>query len=416
MNKDADAPQTRGTEVDADWYLERKTPPFGLLCTVNVENREVERLTDDSLNVQSFEWSPDGKRLAVAASEDTRWASYIRTDLFVLDRETSKVRTLIKQEGRDDMPVWSPDGKQIAFRSQKGREDWTYYTWLALVPASGGSPTYLTDKFQNGTGGSPRELFWTNDGKEIYFTCFHRMSHQLFRVSADKEDVVKVTPDDSQWYSQFSYSRATKTLAFTVENITQPTDICFSTLSLSGIKKLTDLNPQLREIAHAQVKTISWKSTDDKWDIHGVLVKPPNYRPGKRYPLLLLLYGGPSMVSMEYGLHRQFPVEVLAAEGYLVLAPNTRGRGGYGYAFAHAIGNEKSYGIKPLEDALAGVDELIRREVVDPSRLGIMGHSYGGYLTALAITQTDKFKAASVSEAFAGQSRSRKLRREFLEV
>ncbi|HKZ77310.1 MAG TPA: S9 family peptidase [Pyrinomonadaceae bacterium] len=399
--KRSEGSETQGVEADVEWFNGRGEPSFKLLCGLDLENRSVKRLMNSSLDVRHYDWSPDGSRLVASAIEDagsSAWG-HMRSDLYLIEREGGKTMPLVKQEGIDDRPVWSPDGRWIGFASQRGKEDWIFTTWLAVVPASGGKPKYLTEEFQKGSGGSHWQMFWSGDSQEIFFTSFYHMSQHLFRIPFGGGRVVNVTPEDGRYYSEFSHSEGVKALAFIVQSVTETAEVYVSSPTLTGMKKLMDLNPQLKGVIHAQVETLKWRSCDGRWDIHGVLVKPPDYQPRRKYPLLVLLNGGPSMVQMKYGLNPQFPVEVFASKGYLVLSPNTRGRQGYGYAFAHAIGDEKSYGAKPLDDALSGVDELVKRGIVDHDRIGIMGHSYGGYLTAFAITQTDRFRAASVSEA-----------------
>ena len=191
-------------------------------------------------------------------------------------------------------------------------------------------------------------------------------------------------------------------MAFTVESVTEPPNLFVSALRPFAPVVLSSLNKQLKDVANAKVEVLKWRSKDKKWTVQGVLVKPPDYTPDKRYPLLLLLEGGPSMVRMGYDLSYfgvgYYSPQLFAANGYLVLVPNTRGRSGSGRAFSRAIIKEQSFGPNPFADAMAGVEMLVKKGVADQSHLGIMGGSYGGYLAAYAITQTNMFKAAAIWE------------------
>lgn len=397
--KEKDAQQIRGIGVDVTWNPRRRIPPSpALLYIVEVSTGIILSITDESLNVHTFNWSPDGKRIAFSASDKLSWYTAMKTDMYVVDVETRKVRSLLKQPGPDNNPVWSPDGKWIAFNSQKGKLDWQQRTTIGVLSFSGGKPFYPADDFWQKSGVSPGGLRWSVDSKKIYFRAAYHMTRRLFRVTLNDGKTVQITPDDNQCYSQFSFSRDNKVLAFTMESITEPPDIYMSLLSPFKPRRITQANPQLDNGARSQIEVLKWRSKDGKWDIPGVLIKPPDYQPGKKYPLLIFLQGGPGMVHMRYDLTPQYPIQAFAAKGYLVLAPNTRGRWGYGMPFYNAIRDNKDRGPGPFQDMMAGVDLLIEMGMADPDRLGIMGFSYGGYLTAFAITQTDRFKAASIGE------------------
>jgi dipeptidyl aminopeptidase/acylaminoacyl peptidase len=356
-------------------------------------------LTDARLSIHDFDWSPDGKQLAFAANEGVRWDGYMYTDLHVLDLDSGHDRVLVKQPGRDAGPVWSPDGRWIAFRSQKGRMDWQQDTQLAVVSTAGGEPTYPGDDLKEKAGSSPQGIRWSPDSRDIFLEAPFRMAHHLFRVPRAGGANAQVTLEDGRFYSQFSSSHDGTKTAFTIESATEPPDIYVAGPSLTDARRLTEVNPRLRSVARSAVEVVKWRSRDDKWDIHGVLVKPPDYEPGRRYPLLVHLVGGPQMVRMSYDLGSQYPIQVLASRGYVVLSPNTRGRDGYGLGFDRAIRDHGDYGPGPFLDMMAGVDALVANGIADPDRLGIVGFSYGGYLTAYSITQTARFRAASIGDA-----------------
>src|SRR5439155_18060421 len=167
------------------------------------------------------------------------------------------------------------------------------------------------------------------------------------------------------------------------------------------VTKITDVNPELREFALGELKAINWRSFDGM-EIWGLLLTPPGWTPGQRLPVLVYIHGGPGG-GVTYGLFPQFmhivgqvdpyPTEAMAAAGFAVLFPMPRGGAGYGEAGQRAIVN--AWGEADYRDIIAGVDDLVARGVADPDRLGVMGASYGGYMTNWIVTQTHRFKAAS---------------------
>jgi dipeptidyl aminopeptidase/acylaminoacyl peptidase len=388
----------RGREVDVSWSPRRGDAPAARLCVVPLATRELRCLTDGTSSVHSFDWSPDGRQIAFAASEGAGWEGYMRTDLFLLDLAGGTVRPLVRQDGPDHYPVFSPDGRFVAFNTQKGKIDWQQDTTLGVVAVSGGEPVYPAEDFRERCAGTPRGVHWSADSASIEFEAPCKLTHHLFRVRRTGGPTEQVTPDDERYRSQFSYSADGSAVAFTVESVTEPPEIALVRRPGFAPRILTRLNPQLDGVQRAIVERLSWRSKDDKWDVHGVLVKPPDFAPGRKYPLVLFIEGGPQMVRLQYDLGAQYPIQVFAARGYLVLAPNTRGRYGYSYDFDRAIRDEKSYGIGPLNDALAGVEKLVVGGIADPERLGMMGFSYGSYLTMFGITRTSVFKAASAMD------------------
>ncbi len=401
-----DVQPNMGIEMDTGWRGGAQIPVGSAaparLFIADTKTRVVSSVTDESLNVQTFSWSPDSARIALTASEKSGWLAYFDADLYTIDLDSRRLSTLVKQPGIERSPLWSPDGKWIVFESQAGREDALQLTDLAVVSVSGGSPVYLTEKFTRAMGTSPKVLWWSRDNDWIYFEDTLHMRKGLFRVRRETGEVKRVSPDDWYLYSSFSVARDGVHMAFTRESVSEPPDVFISTISSFKPLRLTELNKQLSNLAPVEVEALRWRSEDQKWTIDGVLIKPPGYEPRKKYPLILFLEGGPQMVWMGYDLSHfgtaYYSPLILATNGFLILAPNTRGRAGSGRDFAHAIVSEKSFGSHPFQDAISGVEFLLQRGVADSHRLGIIGGSYGGYLTAYGITQTDIFKAAAIWE------------------
>jgi dipeptidyl aminopeptidase/acylaminoacyl peptidase len=391
----------RGKVADVYWgvnWTSRTPPPVNKLWLLDIATKKAKPLTGDTLNVETLNWSPDSSRIVLSARDKTSDSSF-QGDIYSLDVKTGKVDSLLKQEGFDSEPIWSPDGKWIAFNSQHGKEDFLYRLWVAVIPAVGGSPVYLTEKFQQETGqmlayGKP---FWSADNSRIYFAGYYHMSNHLFRVPASGGEVEKVSTGDD-YYNDFSFSSDGRRLAFTRETVNAPIDVFISETAKFMPKRVTDLNPQWRSLRLPTVECIQWKSKDGEFDVHGLLVKPPDFKKGTRYPLLVEIQGGPSMVAAKFNHGAFYPILPFALKGYAIFIPNTRGRGGYGDKFLRAIREKGDFHPGPYEDMMAGVEYLSENGIADPDRMGIMGFSYGAGLTAFAVTQTNRFKAASASD------------------
>lgn len=404
------APLMRAIDAGEEWQPIGKHLHVSLmspttLFTLDLENRTVTRLTGDDYGVASFNWSPDGNRLALSLYTDlTRRSSYYTSDIFVLEVMSRQLRPLVQQEGRDDDPLWSPDGREIAFSSQGGQENGRNSKTLALVAADGASlPRYIGRYQLDHWVDANTPVRWSSDRNYIDLLVAYDMARQLLRVRVKDGAVTRLTPRaDRHYFGQqsegISYSADKRQTAFVIQGVGVPPEVAVADADFRAVRQLTDLNPALSQVNVPVVDRVRWRSSDGKWELNGLLLKSSNYMEGRRYPLLTVLLGGPAMVSQTFNPSFNYPLLALAKRGYVIFIPNTRGRPGYGMNFAHAIRDEKSYVLNPLSDALSGIDLLIERGVADPDRLGVMGFSYGGTLTANIITHTDRFKAAIYGE------------------
>jgi dipeptidyl aminopeptidase/acylaminoacyl peptidase len=358
------------------------------------------QLTRGPFTVDAFSWSPDGKTIAYARKPTMGLSDQWRTDLFVVSAEKGESRPLVERPGIDTLPVWSPDGKTVAFVSNDGAHDWLANTFLCVVPAAGGKPRKVSERFDGVILGPDRDvLHGSPDGKRLLFAAEHRAGKHLFEVALETGEVKGLTSGD-RIFDGFSFSRDRTKMACLLEDPATPREVHVADGNGQQPKRLTVTNPQLKDIALGRVEPLRWKSFDGK-TIEGLLIKPVGYEAGKRYPLLTYVHGGPALQFMHgftvYPPGRpqasRYPVHVLAGQGYAVFCPNPRGSAGYGLKFRQA--NVKDWGGGDYRDIMAGVDHLIAQGIADPDRLGIMGWSYGGYMTSWIIGQTDRFKAAS---------------------
>lgn len=300
------------------------------------------------------------------------------------------LRKLVDNEGPDNAPRWSPDGRQIAFSSRDLKNGEIGQQRLMLVGSEGGTPREVAPRFEYQPG-PPK---WSADGRTIYFNAGVRTTSQLFSAPAAGGDAKQIS-NNAGVMGQATFSRDGSVAAFTKSD-TQHADDVYVAKSLPNAEpiKLTDHNPQVRELALGAGEVVRWKGKDGL-EIEGIVIYPPGYQQGKRYPTVALIHGGPAGVWTQ-----SFPSSwgnfghVWAAKGWVAFYPNIRGSSSYGEKFL--LANVRDWGGGDYQDIQTGLDHLIAKGVADPDKLGQAGWSYGGYMTAWTLTQTDRFKAVMV--------------------
>ena len=356
---------------------------------VDLENKQARKITDGNFDVLEFSISPDGKEIVFSSRPTPKVPDYYNSDIFIVPANGGEIKELVVRKGLDRNPVWSPDGKKIAFISNEGG-DWISNTYICTFDLNTKEIKNISKSFDERVG----TFWWDNAGKFIYFEASKRIYRHLFRVSVADGKIDQITPDDA-FYSSFSFDKKFNLISFIKQDPVSPPDVYVSYLQKFKPIKLTEINPQLKEFTLGKTEIIRWKS-EDGMEMEGLLVKPVNYDPNKKYPLLIIVHGGPAGVFSYRFLPRRsaYPIQTFAGLGYAVFMPNPRGSGGYGEKFRRA--NFRDWGGMDYKDIMTGIDYLIEKGIADPDKLGIMGWSYGGYMTSWVITQTDRFKSASV--------------------
>jgi dipeptidyl aminopeptidase/acylaminoacyl peptidase len=362
-----------------------------------VKARQVTR--DATLNVRAFSWSPDSTRIAFSATHNPMLAFSGDEDVYLVElTHDNAVHKIVALDGPDGDPVFSPDGKQIAFSTALAQPYYYYANGhIAVVdvdrvlaqPAKTPADVQdLTAQFDE----DPRMLDWGPDG--IYFDAQQKTSAHLFRLNPKTKEVSRITSPDSFYLDDASFTRDFKTVAIAAEDPTHMAEVFVSPVAKFSPRKLTDLTAQVKDWNLGSAEVVSWKSSDGA-TIEGVLRKPAGYDPAKKYPLLVLIHGGPTGVSDPTlsPADTYYPVQIFLSKGALVLQPNYRGSAGYGAKF-RAL-NVRNLGVGDMWDVMSGVDSLIARGIVDPAKLGSMGWSEGGYISAFLTTHTDRFQAIS---------------------
>jgi len=351
---------------------------------------ETKRLTEgNSFSVGSFAWSPDGTHIAFSAQKDSDIISAFSNDIYVLKVADKSVKKIVDTPGPDTDPKWSPDGKRIAYQTAAGSK-YFYYTngQIAVVPAEGGTPEIVTAAFDEDSN----LLDWGPDG--IYFEAAQKTYSHLFRVNPETRAVEKLDAPDHAVAFGFSFTRDFRHAAYRAAADNEYGEIYAASVAPWQSKKLTAMGDQLKGFTLARREVISWKSADGTM-IEGVLYTPPDFSLKKKYPLLVVIHGGPTGVDQPVVYaDRYYPIERFVAKGALVMRPNYRGSAGYGEKF-RAL-NVRNLGVGDYADVISGVDALIAKGWVDKDRVGAMGWSQGGYISAFITASSDRFKAVSV--------------------
>jgi dipeptidyl aminopeptidase/acylaminoacyl peptidase len=385
-----DAPRAAGPTQPA-------TPEVGVigeqvyeqrLCLVDADSGKLRPLSPADLYVYEYDWAPDGKHLAAIAAPgdgDNNW--YIAR-LIRVAADSGATQTLFQPTMQIAVPRWSPDGRTIAFigglMSDEGANGGDIYT----LPAQGGKPHHLTP----GLKGSASWIAWQPSSQGLLFTE-HTDGHSgIATVDVPGGHATTLWTGAETILAEggtfsLSLSADQKTTALVRHSFERPPEIW--TGPVGAWQQRTHRNAELSP-TWGEAKSLHWKS--DEWQVQGWLLYPRDYDPKQRYPMVVSIHGGPASAKRPSWPGTAFDFSLLSAEGYFVFYPNPRGSFGQGEAFTRA--NVKDFGHGDLRDILAGVDHITRTLPVDANRLGVVGWSYGGYMTMWTVTQTQRFRAA----------------------
>ncbi|HEX5733651.1 MAG TPA: S9 family peptidase [Blastocatellia bacterium] len=350
-----------------------------------------QRTKNKEFSVGNASWSPDSKTIAFSATVNPDLIHGRTADIYLLNLADDSVKKLVAQPGPDNNPQWSPDGKQILFSTAMGNERFfASNSRLAVIPVEGGAIRSLTDTFDE----NPGFVTWNNDG--IYFSGLQKTASHLFRLDPQTARVTRITAQDNLMAGGFSLTRDGQRMAFSASSPVSLNEIFISDVKSFAPRALTNMTEQAKQFTLGTRELISWKSQDGA-TIEGVLIKPADFDPSKKYALLCIIHGGPTGIDRPALLApdaRYYPSDIWAARGALILKVNYRGSAGYGENFRRL--NIRNLGVGDAWDVLSGVDHLIAKGWVDPKKVGCMGWSQGGYISAFLTTSSDRFAAISV--------------------
>lgn len=359
---------------------------YAELWTIPLDSRKETRITKEPLLLGDFAPSPDGRRVAYTWRPDATRNGQYKSEIAVVDVATSERQELTHNQAPESNLMWSPDGQSIVFEAPDQTRWELAEGKLWIVPASGGTAKIISGRYSGAIG----RAVWSRDGQRIVFGGTKNGRAGIYELNVASGDVRAITPAGDRMVGLDSVTPDLTIAAGITSSPTAPPDVSITTLSSGDVTTLTKVNPSVGSLQLATFRVMTWTSRDGT-KIEGLLWLPADYKPGTKLPLLLSVHGGPAGVWTPSfrGINH-----VYAGLGWAVLEPNVRGSSSYGDTLLR--GNMKDIGGGDYQDLMTGVDKLIADGIVDPQQLAIRGWSYGGILGGWTITQTPRFKAASL--------------------
>ena len=411
LMKDPDSKEEEKSKKEkTDVILVDKNFKYNHLYTTSVVpdkagHRKIKQLTSGTFHVNGFDWSPDGSTIAFSyAPNPTINDGGLESDISTIPSDSGRITSIVKRPGVDESPLYSPDGKWIAFQSSGGQPERVGLSDVYKVAATGGDLVEL----QKTPDRSANIMAWAQDGTYLFVSENYKTSQVLLALPSSNN--IKTLKGDYLAYSDsklpiitslkgvgnaFSISQSGNRMSYTFEDVNTPEEVFTAGLKGENNKKVSSVNADFNPPALGKTELISWKSKDGMV-IEGLLTYPVGFEKGKKYPIVLQIHGGPAGVfSQSYtGAPGIYMTQYFAQKGFIVLRPNPRGSSGYGKDFRYA--NIRDWGFGDYQDLMTGVDHVLAMGIADSDKQFVMGWSYGGYMTSWVVTQTDRFKAASM--------------------
>ena len=364
---------------DTGWFDDKRSH----IWVVNAVDGSDKQLTSgDDWNDGDPQWSPDGTRIAFVSDRTGKeYEDSDNRDIWVIPAAGGDLLRISDHPFDDAQPRWSPDGRRIAFTGQNSKRE---HPRLYTAPASGGASEPAAENLDL----IPAELSWPSP-RELRFQTGTKGQLHLFKVDLDSRKAAPLTSGE-RGIRSFDINPKAGLMVYLADDFRHLADLYATALDGKDERQLTHLNLKLwSDLDLASVERVPYKSTDG-WQIDGFIVKPIDFQPGRKYPLILSVHGGP---AGQYGTDWYHEFQVYAAKGWGVFFANPRGSTGYGEKFERGIvGN---WGGMDYQDIMAGLDAAIKQNSwIDTDRLGVTGGSYGGFMTNWIVGHTSRFKAA----------------------
>jgi dipeptidyl aminopeptidase/acylaminoacyl peptidase len=328
--------------------------------------------------------SPDSAEVSFAMNTDEVPAAGTNNDLFVVPIQGGMAHKITSNAGADNSPSYSPDGRYLAYRSQ-ARAGYESDRWrLYVLERASGKLTMPTDAIDR----SVNSFTWSPDSRRLFFTVTDR-GHQAIQFVAVEGGVARVAVTGNNTLDDMQFTADGKTIVFTRESGDSPAEICKAMSSGGAAVALTHLNDDLLNQYQLTSLEDFWVAGADNTQVQSFLVKPPNFNPAQKYPVLLLVHGGPQGDWGQSWTYR-WNAQVFAGAGYVVVMPNPRGSIGYGQKFTDEINQD--WGGKPFDDLMAVSDYVAKLPYADADRMAAAGGSYGGYMIDWMLGHTNRFK------------------------
>jgi dipeptidyl aminopeptidase/acylaminoacyl peptidase len=377
------APTTTGV-IDTAIHNQR-------IAVLDVASGQLRQVSRENLHIYDYDWSPDDKTFVTTAAPGPGDNNWWIAQIYTIDIAKGSATSIYKPSLQVAVPRWSPDGKSIAFIEGLMSDEGFHGGDLWTISASGADAQNRT----NGRKSSVSSLFWLTPDR-ILFTEIVGGGGAISELTIDNNSVHAIWKGAEALHAfgnfpDFAVSKDGKFAAAERSTFETPPEIWVG--SVGEWRQLTNSNSAL-SATWGKAESIEW--TNEGFNIQGWILTPSKVESGKKYPMAVLIHGGPSSAVTPdwpagFGMSRAI-IAALSSRGYYLLMPNPRGSYGQGEEFTRA--NVKDLGRGDLRDILAGVDAATKKYPIDPLRLGVTGWSYGGYMTMWTVTQTNRFHAA----------------------
>ncbi len=373
------------------------------------------QVTDGPYDDSPAAWSPDGRWIAFSSNRTPEGDVNLVSDVFVVPAGGGEPQQLTRSTGPAHDPAWSPDGAALAYigHDRRGEMGGGTNSHVYVIPFLPGEATAderrdlsagLDRSVGGGAlgdsrlGGGAATPVWSLAGDAVYAIVSNEGRVEVWRFPVAPNGEPERLLGGDRAIGEFVLAADGRRLAFVAGDTQNPGDLYSADLDAAGRvaeeRRLTAVNADLLEARHVPAAEEIWFEADDGTPLQGWVLKPPDFTPERRYPALLHIHGGPHSM---YGFTFFLEFQMLAAQGFVVFYMNPRGSQGYGQAFVEAI--RRAWGGVDYDDLMTGVDTLIAQGYVDPERLGVLGGSYGGFMTCWIVGHTDRFRAAVASRS-----------------
>jgi dipeptidyl aminopeptidase/acylaminoacyl peptidase len=356
------------------------------LWKVDIATREESQLTEEPFRIGSFDVSPDGGTVVLTGRYENRRNQQFLSEIFLFDTKTKEKTRLTENRAPESNVLWAPDGERFAYTAPSDSEWDLRLTKLWVMDASTGEGRLVSGQYAGNISG----FVWAADGQSLLFTGLQGTNSNLYRLVVESGEVEQLTHEVGSLRA-FAFSKDRARMVYAYEDFDTPPDLYTSPTDRLNPTRLTNANPSIEtELVLARGEVIRWRSRDGL-AIEGILLLPPDHDGDPALPLLLHIHGGPAGVfrnSFSYRNH------VWAGLGYAQLLPNVRGSSGYSDDLLR--GNMRDIGGGDYWDLMTGVDHVVNEGVAHRDSLGLRGWSYGGILGGWTLTQTGRFKGASL--------------------
>jgi dipeptidyl aminopeptidase/acylaminoacyl peptidase len=394
----AESKEEKDKKGKNDWYYMDEEVKQNRLYVLWLDKKDTagkyvqKKITLENYNVNAFDWNNDGKALVYSHGKSPEVNDNIYSDISLIEIESGTIKPIARTNAGETNPVFSPDGKLIAYYATTDPVDWSGPRHAVIYTVADGKTWRLkATPDENGS-----IVGWTPDSKNVIWTEANRTLNGVYVLSADGKSVTEWNKGSKDLIGTIAMNSTGTQLAFVLQNPSQLPEGYMSPLASFAPVKVTGINAALAGKPLPRTELIKWKGADGK-EIEGLLTYPLNYKPGQKVPFILNVHGGPAGVFTQTCVAANqgtYPIAAFAEAGYAVLRPNPRGSTGYGTEFRMA--NRADWGGKDYQDLMAGVDIVIKMGVADENKMGVMGWSYGGFMSSWIVGHTDRFKVASI--------------------